>query len=423
MGACTDRVTELYLKHHKTLLYRASRRLKYTSEVEDLVNELWFKLVKLDKSGNWPIDERPPRPFLYRCIDNLIIDKLRKEKNQPKALQTDLADIGIILTDCDPLNQLMRNEPHKTARQVYESLPRKYREIIELCVFRGLNSREAAEIAKINGSTARWRLHKARQLLSRMYEERAGDSLPFFERGEAKNPKDKRKTSVDSPELQLHYSIFSSDDLVFHPEPNLERQFLPAQIRGAQQKRQADSESRYWYAGGVLPISIDELQTLEGTLPIDMMRKEGANGRAYVDRARPISKASLVYLTDANVDYFFLNPCSDDYRKIRDRIENNRFNEIKGVPFEFFTPTDIFHHRLTIYDFSKIRELLADPEFVRVPVRDGAFAFALTQDTVAKFTSSGALGREANLKALREELKDHYREFQSWQPCVDAKVA
>lgn len=83
-----------------------------------------------------------------------------------------------ILSEDDPLAELMRNETIDAVRQAVQGLPLHYREVVLLCHLHELSYAEAAEIIGCEIGTVCSRLYRARAILAKRLDALRADAAP-----------------------------------------------------------------------------------------------------------------------------------------------------------------------------------------------------------------------------------------------------
>jgi len=132
------------------------------SEAEDLVHDA---VVRALQSGSAPKKIADLRPWMFRIIKNLFIDRKRKERVrwEYSIAQNRLSDIGPAQTG-DPVEALM-------VRQAYAKLAPREREILCLVDILGLTYAEAAAVIDVPVGTVMSRVSRARRaMIERMGE-------------------------------------------------------------------------------------------------------------------------------------------------------------------------------------------------------------------------------------------------------------
>lgn len=106
--------------------------------------------------------------WIYQIVVNLAIDHLRKERGR-RAYGLDDAPEPVDGNDV-PDELASRSETRVRVRQTLDRLPAKYRTVLTLRDLQGMGCEEIAEVIGTNSATARWRLHRARQLFKEIWE-------------------------------------------------------------------------------------------------------------------------------------------------------------------------------------------------------------------------------------------------------------
>jgi RNA polymerase sigma-70 factor (ECF subfamily) len=135
--------------------------------------------------------------WLYRIVVNLSIDALRKRSQDRAVALEELGDaVGV---HCPPGRALDDQELRVRVKAVLECLPAKYRVVLVLRDVEELGCWEIAKVVGCTHATARWRLHKARQMFRDSWERhlrRARSPIPETDRRE--NGDRSRRPAFDS---------------------------------------------------------------------------------------------------------------------------------------------------------------------------------------------------------------------------------
>ena len=113
--------------------------------------------------------------WFYRIVMNLSIDQLRKHKS---ARASSLDDLVVPLADereGEATAPLERAEENEHVWQVLDKLDSKFRAVLVMRDIHGLSCREIAPILKVTHATARWRLHRGRQMFRTHWDRRFGE--------------------------------------------------------------------------------------------------------------------------------------------------------------------------------------------------------------------------------------------------------
>ena len=100
--------------------------------------------------------------WFYRIITNLAIDAVRRRKVVQLFPIDTCRDFEA--GDGDPVEPLERDETRGRVWQVLDYLDPKFRAVLVLRDIHGMSCREIAPVLELTHATARWRLHRGRQL-------------------------------------------------------------------------------------------------------------------------------------------------------------------------------------------------------------------------------------------------------------------
>ena len=125
-------------------------------ESEDLVHDAVVRALKTNSAPKYIADLRP---WMFRIIKNLFIDRKRKERvhREFSTAQKRLSDIGPAQTG-DPVEVLM-------VRQAYDGLSLRNREILYLVDIMGLTYTQAATVIEVPVGTVMSRVSRARRAM------------------------------------------------------------------------------------------------------------------------------------------------------------------------------------------------------------------------------------------------------------------
>lgn len=171
-----DAFRRLVERYQQPLYWVAYDVLHDTEEARDAVQEAFIRvhgaIGRFDR-------RRDLMNWLYRIARNLAIDAYRRRRRRAlnvedveraasraeasEAAAQPGADAGIACADLSSQVSL-----------VLQDLPVDYRMALTLREFHGLTPREIAKVTDCSYPTARWRLHRARSLFKKAWEERFG---------------------------------------------------------------------------------------------------------------------------------------------------------------------------------------------------------------------------------------------------------
>ncbi len=151
--------TEL-VEHYRERAYWVAYGNVGDQEVaRDLVQDAFVRVYK--SLHQFDLD-RSFKPWFYQIVRNLCVDWLRKNGRYNEISMEHMGpqDGGEPSPDTESHNREMRERVH----EVLQELPEKYRLVLTLREFENLDCKEIAETVDCNYDTARWRIHRARQL-------------------------------------------------------------------------------------------------------------------------------------------------------------------------------------------------------------------------------------------------------------------
>ncbi len=146
------------------------RMVSEKSEIEDLVQEVFIKAFNSLRNYN---QEFAFSTWIYRIAINNTIDYLRKRKLETFSIDSDDEDdedkpkFEIPDTTYSADANIILEQRQKIINDAIESLPEKYRKIIELRHKEELSYEEISEILNLPIGTVKAHLFRARELLNK----------------------------------------------------------------------------------------------------------------------------------------------------------------------------------------------------------------------------------------------------------------
>jgi RNA polymerase sigma-70 factor (ECF subfamily) len=169
-----DAFRRLVERYQKAVYWIAHDVLLDADEARDVAQEAFLRVHGALASYD------PKREFaswLYRISRNVAIDALRRRRNRATPVE-DLTSVpagrGGDPEATDASAALEREEVRARVAAVLRDLPVEYRMALTLKELLGLEPRDIATITDTTYPTARWRLHRARLLFKKTWEERYG---------------------------------------------------------------------------------------------------------------------------------------------------------------------------------------------------------------------------------------------------------
>lgn len=148
-NSSTD-VGEIYKEYHSELKGFISKRVNFKEEAEDILQNVFFNLAKIDLIEN-PIERISS--WLYSVARNQIIDRSRKKKEErmPQLKNSEenefVSDITEILADPanNPEAEYIQSLVWDELEDALSELPEEQRTIIELTELQGFSFKEISE--------------------------------------------------------------------------------------------------------------------------------------------------------------------------------------------------------------------------------------------------------------------------------------
>lgn len=171
-GDQETRFLKAFDEYSDALFRHASFRVSNRERSVDLVHDAFTKVWSYVRGG-YEIDNF--RPFLYKVLNNLIIDEYRKKKefSLDKLLEADGVDEG-------SFDELSENTVEKLAatidgRKAFELLteiPDEYREVIIYRFVDQLGPKEISELTEETENVVSVRIHRGLKMLRKKIEDR-----------------------------------------------------------------------------------------------------------------------------------------------------------------------------------------------------------------------------------------------------------
>lgn len=158
---------EVYLTIRSKLLRFAVARLNNTALAEDIVQDLYIRLNR----GNLSTDVENIEAFIFRALNNLIIDHRRKAariNNRDSAYKNEQSiDPVHEMADPEPSadRQLESKEKLVAVNEVINALPSQCRKAFTAVRIKGLSYREAAEVLGVGQKAIEKQISRAMKAL------------------------------------------------------------------------------------------------------------------------------------------------------------------------------------------------------------------------------------------------------------------
>lgn len=164
-GSHEQKFLEAFEEYGDALFRHAFIRISDREKAIDLVHDTFTKVWTYVRNGH---EIEQFRPFLYKVLNNLIIDEYRKarESSLDALLEIDGVDEGSFddLTS-DSVESLAATLDGRKAFEIVETLPDVYREVIVLRFVDGLGPKEISELIEESENVISVRLHRGLKIL------------------------------------------------------------------------------------------------------------------------------------------------------------------------------------------------------------------------------------------------------------------
>ncbi len=162
-----DAFADLVARYQRRAFWIAYHVLGRAEDARDVVQE---SFVRLHRSLHRYDFARSFYTWFYRIVMNLAIDALRKRRSaRAVALDAVAERPSDVATPGEPLE---REELRGEVWRVLEGLDEKFKTVLILRDIHGMSCREIAPILDVTHATARWRLHRGRQVFREAWERR-----------------------------------------------------------------------------------------------------------------------------------------------------------------------------------------------------------------------------------------------------------
>lgn len=169
-GREEERFLKAFEEYSDALFRHATYRLSDRERAIDLVHDTFTKVWNYTRSGH-AIDTY--RPFLYKILNNLIIDEYRKRKEM--SLDALLEEEGTQEGSFDELSEGSLDEltfalDAKKALVLIQDIPDVYREVIILRYIDGLGPKEISDLIEESENVVSVRIHRGIKMLRELIE-------------------------------------------------------------------------------------------------------------------------------------------------------------------------------------------------------------------------------------------------------------
>lgn len=170
-GGQEERFLSAFEEYGDALFRHAMLRIGDRERAIDIVHDTYTKVWSYVRNGH-AIESF--RPFLYKVLNNLIVDEYRKQRDV--SLDALFAQEGVDERSFDELSEdtvesLAATIDGKQAFEFVQELPDMYREVIILRFIDGLGPKEISELTEESENVVSVRLHRGLRLLRERMEQ------------------------------------------------------------------------------------------------------------------------------------------------------------------------------------------------------------------------------------------------------------
>ena len=176
-GNHEERFLKAFEEYSDALFRHAFLRISDRERAIDVVHDTFTKVWTYVRNGH-EVDQF--RPFLYKVLNNLIIDEYRKAKEA--SLDALMAIDGVDEGTFDELSEntvesLAATLDGKKAFELLAEMPDTYKEVIILKFVDGLGPKEIAGLLEESENVVSVRLHRGLKVLRQLIEEKEKEAM------------------------------------------------------------------------------------------------------------------------------------------------------------------------------------------------------------------------------------------------------
>src|SRR5215831_8440620 len=158
--------TSVY-RRHQAQIYRFALLMSGSPAIaEDVTQEVFIVLMR--EAARYDPSRGSLSAYLYGIARNHVLRCLDRDRSYVPIVEEsddEVIPLTELIAQCDPLDDLTRNEVIKSVRQAVLALPARYRDVVVLCDFQELSYAEAAAVLGRPVGTVCSRLHRGHGLL------------------------------------------------------------------------------------------------------------------------------------------------------------------------------------------------------------------------------------------------------------------
>ncbi len=144
-------ISEVYRKHHQSLLAFLNFKLKSASEANDIAQEAYARVLR----HGLPEDIKCARAYVFKAANNLAINRLIERRRKCEHMTEDPEDLNLSSNGPTPEDNAQYEEKLRTLVDAVEELPPKCRKAFVLFKFEFLEYGEVANQMNLTESMIR----------------------------------------------------------------------------------------------------------------------------------------------------------------------------------------------------------------------------------------------------------------------------
>lgn len=158
---------QLVERYQERVYWAAYNMVRNREEATDIAQEAFLRVYR--SLGRFDIEKRF-YTWLYQIVANLSIDHLRRKGVAKSVSLEALGDMAG--GHSVPGDSVETSELRQRVRDTIDRLGPMYRAVVTLRDIEGLSCKEIARIVGTTHATVRWRLHRARIIFRKLWEEK-----------------------------------------------------------------------------------------------------------------------------------------------------------------------------------------------------------------------------------------------------------
>ncbi|MGC1281615.1 MAG: RNA polymerase sigma factor, partial [Streptosporangiaceae bacterium] len=172
----------MFGRHANAVYNHLFRRVADWSEAEDLTSAVFLQAWRT--RGRVVIDRESALPWLLGVANHVLRNHRRASRRYRDALRRIVPAEEAAGDHADAVAAVDSERLMATVRHALMQLPRHEREVVELCMWSGLDQRAAAVALGVSVGTVKSRMHRARRrLAASLSQDRGPSQRPLAPRG------------------------------------------------------------------------------------------------------------------------------------------------------------------------------------------------------------------------------------------------